>query len=187
MIDDLQIKPCVKCGARDRKTNGQCRPCATEITNKWYEKNKEKVKTSLTDKYRNDPEKYKTRRSAWVKANSQQDKASQMAWRKTNPAKYLYSSNKSVAKKHGYVHMSLEECEKALNNKVEFCEVCLKQKAKCVDHDHKTGKFRGWLCHKCNQAEGLLGTLENIELLAEYVRKHLTNPNQLECIPEVYF
>lgn len=24
----------------------------------------------------------------------------------------------------------------------------------CADHDHKTNKFRGWLCHKCNLGLG---------------------------------
>lgn len=33
----------------------------------------------------------------------------------------------------------------------------------CLDHDHKTGKFRGWLCHDCNRALG--NFKDNINLL----------------------
>lgn len=42
-----------------------------------------------------------------------------------------------------------------------------------VDHNHITGKVRGLLCHKCNQALGLLG--ENpvvIKSLLEYIIKN---------------
>jgi hypothetical protein len=30
------------------------------------------------------------------------------------------------------------------------CEACGEKKVLCLDHDHETGEFRGWLCHRCN-------------------------------------
>lgn len=35
------------------------------------------------------------------------------------------------------------------------CRIC-KRPAEVVDHDHKTSKFRGYLCHKCNRGIGFL-------------------------------
>jgi len=43
----------------------------------------------------------------------------------------------------------------------------------CIDHDHKTGKFRGWLCFRCNQMAGKSD--ENIVVLKNivaYLEKH---------------
>jgi hypothetical protein len=39
----------------------------------------------------------------------------------------------------------------------ELCELCGARKATDLDHDHLTGKFRGWLCGRCNRGLGLLG------------------------------
>ncbi len=40
------------------------------------------------------------------------------------------------------------------NGKCAICELTFKESL-CVDHNHKTGKVRGLLCHNCNRAIGL--------------------------------
>lgn len=43
----------------------------------------------------------------------------------------------------------------------------------CIDHDHKTGKFKSWLCHDCNLAIGICKDDPDImERLAKYTRRH---------------
>lgn len=56
--------------------------------------------------------------------------------------------------------------------KPEFCEVC-RNKGKIVyDHDHQTGRFRGWLCSQCNVAIGFAGENPNIlRKLANYLER----------------
>lgn len=54
----------------------------------------------------------------------------------------------------------------------EHCEICGAMGRICFDHDHKTGKFRGWICHRCNVVLGFVK--DNSELLnelAEYLKK----------------
>jgi hypothetical protein len=46
------------------------------------------------------------------------------------------------------------------------CEICgdVFKKTPHLDHDHATGKFRGWLCAKCNTGLGLFR--DDCDLLA---------------------
>ncbi len=63
---------------------------------------------------------------------------------------------------------------KARRPKPKHCEVCGAMGKICFDHDHKTGKFRGWICQRCNLVLGF--SKDNIELLnalADYVRNSL--------------
>src|SRR5271155_4011570 len=39
----------------------------------------------------------------------------------------------------------------------ECCGLAPTKKTLALDHDHKTGKFRGWLCSECNLGIGKLG------------------------------
>ncbi|MFA5772949.1 MAG: endonuclease domain-containing protein [Thermoplasmata archaeon] len=45
----------------------------------------------------------------------------------------------------------------------EQCEVCGAIGQICYDHDHITGKFRGWICKRCNSVLGFVK--DNTELL----------------------
>jgi DNA-directed RNA polymerase subunit RPC12/RpoP len=43
----------------------------------------------------------------------------------------------------------------------------------CVDHDHKTGKLRELLCHRCNVTLGNVNDeVERLEKLIAYLKKH---------------
>ena len=71
----LKDKPCIKCGAQDRKTNGQCRPCAKKYYTKWSKENREKIKALSASRYKKDPEKYRTSKNTWTKKNPEKTKA----------------------------------------------------------------------------------------------------------------
>ena len=57
----------------------------------------------------------------------------------------------------------------------ETCECCGKLPTNYslhLDHDHATGKFRGWLCRHCNLAIGKLGdSLAGVELAIAYLQR----------------
>jgi hypothetical protein len=49
------------------------------------------------------------------------------------------------------------------------CPICLKSDKKYyLDHDWKTGKFRGWLCNACNVALGLFK--DDVEILERAIK-----------------
>lgn len=84
---------------------------------------------------------------------------------KDGGANYLRHECKSCASKQTKL---LKEIKKTAplpkkDHKCPICELNEEEiKAKypnkktiwCCDHDHNTGQFRGWLCHKCNLGIG---------------------------------
>lgn len=63
--------------------------------------------------------------------------------------------------------------------KPEQCEVCGAfgndtKKGIVYDHNHNTGKFRGWICLRCNVALGMVK--DNIEILQNLI-KYLEDNN----------
>lgn len=69
--------------------------------------------------------------------------------------------------------ITLETYKKLFEKQNGLCKIC-KQKEKSkrymwltVDHDHKTNKIRGLLCHLCNKA---LGVFKNVKILKSAMR-----------------
>lgn len=58
--------------------------------------------------------------------------------------------------------------------KPDACELCgVVGRQMHLDHDHTTGKFRGWLCNCCNRAFGMLGdTISGLERALDYLRRN---------------
>ena len=88
---------------------------------------------------------------------------------KENPRWKGGMSKKSNYKKNWYLNTREKAAEK---KRPERCEICneLGNNFKYglhYDHDHKTGKFRGWLCGNCNLVLGLVK--DNIEVLEKMV------------------
>lgn len=69
--------------------------------------------------------------------------------RKADPAK---TREYNLRKRYGITPEYYEELFHKQNGK---CAICGTSKEKLViDHDHKTGKVRGLLCHNCNRGLG---------------------------------
>lgn len=64
-------------------------------------------------------------------------------------------------------------CPICLRNKDEIQGYSIKKKGWCADHDHATGKFRAWICHKCNLALGNFGDDPGrLERALAYIMRH---------------
>lgn len=56
--------------------------------------------------------------------------------------------------------------------KPEHCEICGSIGRICFDHDHATGLFRGWICHRCNLGLGYVSDdTEILEKMITYLNK----------------
>lgn len=86
----------------------------------------------------------------------------------------LDSRCRHCIKKHAKIRKKLH---KNAPPKPELCECCGKVPFKwCLDHDHQSDKFRGWLCSKCNEGLGKLGdNLAGAINAVNYLLKHRNN------------
>ena len=108
-------------------------------------------------------------------------KLATVAWEKRNPGKTkarmarYYAANperiKAAAVRSKRKAMGIPAAERPKPEACEMCEVTGRQMH--LDHDHATGKFRGWLCNRCNMAMGVLGdTIAGLQRGIDYLRRN---------------
>lgn len=85
---------------------------------------------------------------AWALANPERVKANQTRWRQENPDRARQQARKATRKRLGHADATGE-------TRSGPCEICgTPADPLHRDHDHTTGRFRGWLCRACNQGLG---------------------------------
>jgi hypothetical protein len=110
------------------KRHSWCRQCGTEAARIYREKNREKVRAKQKERL----VVYRERRRLL-----------------------------EIVRKYGLSEMELTALRKAQEDKCGSCGVRLtalpagKGSGWCIDHDHKTGRVRGILCHRCNLLIGM--------------------------------
>ena len=79
-----------------------------------------------------------------------------VARRKASYDKYR-RANKGKYRKRYERWMGYPEPTRDMPDRCECCDAPREGRALCLDHDHNTNDFRGWLCVKCNAGIGQLG------------------------------
>ena len=116
------------------------------------------------------PEPVRERARRWKRENPERDAANQAAFR-TSGKKRVSDRKSHLRRKFG---ISLEDYEQLLQDQGGRCAICERPPrediALHVDHEHGTGRIRGLLCFRCNNALGDLGdSRERLDAAAEYL------------------
>ncbi len=142
-----------------------------ELRNRWRLSNPEKWKESQQKWVAANPWSAKLRNARYLAKNLAKVREQQREDRRANPDKHRDRVARCRHKRLG-IPEPTRPCP-------DRCECCGgpsvgngKRHKHHIDHDHNTGAFRGWLCHKCNCGIGLLGdNEEGLERALRYLRK----------------
>jgi hypothetical protein len=117
-------------------------------------------------------------RRAWAKDHPEGRRVWRAEWRQRNLFKDRVRSVNFQARAAGYAEIdpTFTEADRAqmLVYQNGLCYTCLNpnRSPDCLDHDHKTTKVRGLLCHNCNRALGFIGDdADTLLRMHEYVTR----------------
>lgn len=175
--------------AKDRKWAIKNREHVNQYAREWKRKNKERVNQLQRKRYNDNPEQARATSREWYHTHkgevTEEEKAEQAAYMK----KY-HEENKetqSVKKQKAYQEnklnghafssgtrrcgLTLDEYASLEEDQDWLCAICKSDVRLFLDHDHKTGKVRQFLCPRCNTALGFLES-SPIPKFIDYLKKH---------------
>lgn len=182
---NVENKVCSKCGLlkplseyyynkKQKYYPNACKVCLNAAGRLHRAKNKEKV-AGAKKIYRN---KNRERIAEWSRNYYASNKEYYSKYRQDNIRK-----RKSTRLIREY-KITIEDYEKLLLEQGGVCAICKKSETiiekstnvirpLAVDHDHKTGKIRGLLCGRCNQAIGLIHDCPvTAKAMSDYLIEH---------------
>ena len=104
----------------------------------------------------------------WAHRNPGEGNRRALEWQKRNPERCREKNLRSW-RKRACIPPATRPCP-------EYCECCNRKleagKKTHLDHCHSTGKFRGWLCNRCNLGIGALGdSVEGLQQALAYLMR----------------
>jgi len=142
-------------------------------TRKWAAEHPDRLKKLQDDWRKRNRKKLAAKRSTasaknymrtWRKNNRDKTRAYNAKQRESDEGRFKRALKRSqeTSRIYGYVACTatIEEIKAAFtgccNNPGCRLQESSHRRRLSLDHDHKTGKFRGWLCANCNSAAGFL-------------------------------
>jgi hypothetical protein len=158
----------------------------TAYQREWRKKNLLKLREYKRNYARKHKDKYNASKRAYRAANREKLDAAKRKWEAENPEMVSMQRVRRRIKKMNakidqdlryHYDITLERYNELLAKQEGVCAICKKLevnsriKRLVVDHDHKTGKIRGLLCHRCNCGIGYMkDDLQLLQMAIEYLR-----------------
>lgn len=135
---------------------------------RWEAANPDKVKAHARRKYeRRDKQAVRLRAAEYRRNNPEKRRQWEQTSRDKDPTRFVQKR-----KRHWQRHLALQELA-ADRPRPDQCEHCGRPGKVVWDHDHETGHWRSWPCHKCNTVMGLVDDRpEVLRRLADTIEQH---------------
>ena len=181
------MKKCSQCGKEKKNSeftkkarnadglDSKCKICRAKDTLRHRERCREELRVRSARVRAEQPEKIKADKASYYQRNKVKLRARAREWRKNNPLKKPDPAQRKNTLLKSKFGITLADYNAMLEEQKGVCAICGEVGAKSlhVDHCHTTGRIRGLLCFRCNNAIGQFKESETILLNAvAYIARH---------------